>query len=325
MLTALVALYCSQDSGVTSLAVGHMRVGTSELVSASRSSQFAGVLSRERLIAVCVAFVFLGSFLFLALRWFEHAVTFHPVRYDDHTGWKQPTGAQDVWLKSTDGVRLHGWLFEAREQPAFVTIIYFHGNGGNISNVGWVGERLSSRGFDVLLLDYRGYGRSEGDVDGETGLYADADAGYEYVTKTRGIHPSNVVLYGQSLGTAVAVDLASRQESAAVILESGFSSASDLAATVLPFLPRRLHFLAKNRFESTRKLASVRCPILIAHGDPDLTIPTEHGRLLFAAANEPKKLLLFPGAEHNVFGSLGDGYLDQVADFVRTAVKRDRH
>jgi fermentation-respiration switch protein FrsA (DUF1100 family) len=303
----------------------HMKAGTSEFKSASRSSRFAGFLSSERLISACVAFVFLALFLFLALRWFEHAVTFHPLRYNDGAGWKQPTGAQDVWLKTTDGVRLHGWLFEAREQPAFATIIHFHGNGGNISNVGWVGERLSSRGFDVLLLDYRGYGRSEGNVDGETGLYADADAGYEYVMKARGVPPSSVVLYGQSLGTAVAVDLASRQEAAALILESGFSSSSDLASTVLPVLPRRLHFLAKNRFESKRKLSSVKCPVLVVHGDPDLTIPTEHGRMLFTAANEPKKLLIYHGAGHNVFGSLGDEYLDRVTGFLRTAIKPQRH
>jgi uncharacterized protein len=302
-----------------------MRENALELESASKSRRFARFLSRERLIAGAVAFVFLGLFLFLALRWFEHTVTFHPLRYDDRTGWKQPTGAQDVWLKTSDGVRLHGWLFEAKNRPALATVLHFHGNGGNISSVGWVGERLSSRGFDVLLLDYRGYGRSEGDVDGETGLYADADAGYEYVTKTRGVSSSKVVLYGQSLGTAVAVDLASREESGALVLESGFSSASELASSVLPVLPRRLHFLAKNRFDSARKLSSVRCPILIAHGDPDLTIPTEHGRLLFTAANEPKELLIFPGAGHNVFGSLGDGYLDRVADFLHTAIEPDAH
>jgi len=286
-----------------------------------RSTPFSRFLSRERLIARFVALVLLGLSLFLALRWFEHAATFHPLRYSDSSEWKQPTGAQDVWLNTTDGVRLHGWLFETKVRPALAIIIYFHGNGGNISNIGWVGEGLSSRGFDVFLVDYRGYGRSGGTSDGETGLYVDADAAYEYVTKIRGVHPSRVVLYGQSLGTAVAVDLASRRESAALILESGFSSASELASTVLPILPRRLHFLAKNRFESALKLTSVRCPVLIAHGDPDLIIPTEHARLLFAAANEPKKLLIFPGAGHNVFGSLGDGYLDQVVDFLRTAIK----
>ena len=298
-----------------------MSVDTSELKSTTGRRRFAAIPSRERLIAGCVALLFLGVFLFVSLRWFEHSVTFHPLRYDDRVGWKQPTNAQDVWFKTTDGLRLHGWLFEATEQPALATIIYFHGNGGNISNNGWVGENLSSRGLEVLLVDYRGYGRSEGDVDGEEGLYADADAAYEYITVARGVRPSRVVLYGQSLGTAVAVDLASRRESAALILESGFSSASDLAATVLPILPRRLHFLAKNRFESSQKLAGVRCPVLITHGDPDLTIPTEHARLLFAAANEPKKLLIFSGAGHNVFGSLGEGYLNQVADFLRTAIK----
>lgn len=302
-----------------------MTVSTRSPTNISGRGGFARLVTRERVIAGCVALVFLGLLLFFALRWFEHSVTFHPQRYDDRAGWKQPEGAQDVWLKTTDGVRLHGWQFEANEQPAFATIIFFHGNGGNIGSVGWVGERLASRGFDVLLLDYRGYGRSEGDVDGETGLYADADAAYEYVTKTRGVRPSSVVLYGQSLGTAVAVDLASRRQSAALILESGFSSASDLASTVLPILPRRLHFLAKNRFESALKLSTVRCPVLITHGDPDLIIPTEHGRLLFAAANEPKQLLIFPGAGHNVFGSRGDGYLNQLSDFLRIAIKPDHY
>jgi fermentation-respiration switch protein FrsA (DUF1100 family) len=297
-----------------------MSVVPPELKKTSGSSKFAGLLTRERLIAVCVASVFLGFLLFVALRWFEHSVTFHPLRYD-RTSWQQPTGAQDVWLKTADGVRLHGWLFETKERPSRATVIFFHGNGGNISNLGWVGESLSGRGFDVLLMDYRGYGRSEGEVDSEEGLYADADAGYEYVTKTRGVLSGSVVLYGQSLGTAVAVDLASRNETAALILESGLSSASDLAATVLPILPRRLHFLARNRFDSKSKLSKVKCPVLISHGDPDLTIPTEHALILFAAANEPKKLLIFPGAGHNVFGSLGDGYIDQVADFLRSATK----
>ena len=248
-------------------------------------------------------------------------MSFQPVRYDAQQGWKQPAEAADVWLTTSDGLKLHGWFFATKKAPAVATIIFFHGNGGNISNVGWVGQLLSSRGFNVLLIDYRGYGRSEGEVAGEQGLYADADAGYLYVTQTRGVAPESVVLYGQSLGTAVAADLASRRQCAALILESGFSSASDLAANVLPLLPRRLHFLTRNRFESAGKLAGVNCPVLITHGDPDDTIPTEHGRRLFAAANEPKKLLIFPGAGHNVFGSQGNEYLDVIADFVIQAVK----
>jgi uncharacterized protein len=298
-----------------------MRNNPPDSESSVRSRRFSPILTRERLIASFVAVAFVVLTLFLALRWFEHAVSFHPVRYDAKQGWKQPTEATDVWLTTSDGLKLHGWFFATDKAPAIATIIFFHGNGGNISNVGWVGQRLSSRGFNVLLLDYRGYGRSEGDVDGEQGLYADADAGYQYVTQTLGVAPESVVLYGQSLGTAVAADLASRRQCAAIILESGFSSASDLAATVLPLLPRRLHFLSRNRFESARKLARVNCPVLITHGDPDDTIPAEHGQRLFAAANEPKKLLVFPGAGHNVFGSQGSGYLDMIADFVLQAAK----
>lgn len=280
-------------------------------------------MSRERLVSGGVALIFLGLVFFFGLRWFEHAVAFHPVRYTSDN-WTSPAGAQDVFITSGDDLRLHGWFFETKKRPAVATIIFFHGNGGNISNVGWVGERLSSRGFDVLLLDYRGYGRSDGQVTSEGDLYADAEAGYLYVTSTRGVSPENVVLYGQSLGTAPVTDLASRKKCAAIILESGFSSASDLASNVLPWFPRRLHFLTRNRFDSARKLSQVECPVLITHGDPDETIPTEHGQRLFDAANEPKKLLIFPGAGHNVFGSQGDRYLDLITDFIQDSTRPDK-
>ena len=301
-----------------------MRLNLTSSETSLRSRRFSAILTRERLIAGSVAVAFLALALFLGLRWFEHAVSFHPVQYDARKGWTQPSEASDVWFTTTDGLRLHGWFFKSRSEPAIASIIFFHGNGGNISNVGWVGERLSSKGFNVLLMDYRGYGRSEGNADGEQGLYADAEAGYQYVTKTLGVRPEGVVLFGQSLGTAVAADLASRKQCGAVILESGFSSASDLATTVLPLLPRWLHFLTRNRFESARKLSQVNCPVLITHGDPDGTIPTEHGHRLFAAANEPKKLLIFPGAGHNVFGSQGNRYLDLVSDFIQKSLETSR-
>ena len=108
-----------------------------------RNWRVSGMLTRERLIAGSVAIAFLGLTLFIGLRWFEHAVTFHPVQYDARQGWTQPPEASDVWLTTADGLRLHGWFFETRDLPAIATIIFFHGNGGNISNVGWVGESLS--------------------------------------------------------------------------------------------------------------------------------------------------------------------------------------
>lgn len=279
-------------------------------------------MSRERIISFAVSLIAFGLLLLVGVRWLEQAVSFHPIRYDGGPGWKLPNRARDVWLTTADNVRIHGWLFET-EKPPVATMIYFHGNGGNISNVGWVGERLSGRGFEVLLVDYRGYGRSEGYASDESGLYADGDAAYDYVTRVRETDAKRVVLYGQSLGTVVAADLAARRECGAVILESGFSSASELASAVFPWLPSPLHFLAKNRFESARKLSGVGCPVLITHGDPDNTIPVDQGRLLFAAAKEPKKLLIFPGAGHNVFGSQGNAYLNAIVDFMSTALKTD--
>jgi fermentation-respiration switch protein FrsA (DUF1100 family) len=258
---------------------------------------------------------------FFSLRRFEAAVTFHPERYPAGPSWALPANAEDVWMKTADGVRLHGWFIKAGAQQADATVIYFHGNGGNLCYVGWIGERLAAHGFDVLLFDYRGYGRSEGEVSDEQALNRDADAAYDYVVTGRGTSPDRVAFYGQSLGTAAAVDLASRRACGALVLESGFCSASDLAAVILPWLPRWAHRLARNRFESARKLTAIHCPVFITHGEPDDVIPTEQGRKLFAAANEPKRLLIVPGADHNVAGIGGPGYIATVAAFIADQMK----
>lgn len=281
------------------------------------------LITRETAWALLVALLFMGGFLFFGLRWIETSITFHPVRYHPGETWTLPKGGEDVWFTTPDGVRLHGWFVQSNSKPAAATVIFFHGNGGNINNLGWLGEDLAARGFDVLLFDYRGYGQSEGSVTGEQGIYSDAEAAYDYVLKERGVSPERLVLYGQSLGTTAVAEVASRRACGAIILESGLSSASDMAASIFPWLPRRLHGLGRNRFESARKLSGVRCPVLVTHGDPDPTIPTEQGRKLYAAANEPKKLLILPGAGHGVSSFGGDRYLDTMAEFIREAVESE--
>lgn len=276
--------------------------------------------SRESLIGAVVAMAIGCAAFVYGLRWLESAMTFHPVRLTADQRVSPPNGAEEVWFSANDGTRLHGWYFAGRQQPQ-TTIIYFHGNGGNISNVGWLGESLARRGFGVLLFDYRGYGLSGGSALDEEDLYLDGEAAWDFVVTEKKAAPETVVLYGQSLGTAIAADTASRKKAGALILESGFSSASSLAETALPWLPRFLHRLGRNRFESARKLGSVRIPVLVSHGDPDDVIPTNEGRALFAAANEPKQLLIVPGAGHNVFGSAGTAYLDQVDEFIRCATE----
>ena len=278
------------------------------------------ILTRERLIGVTVA-VLLGCLAFVfGLRWLESMMTFQPDRMTEKEKSLVPEGGESVWFNSADGTRLHGWFFESQSGPETATVIFFHGNGGNIGNVGWVGQRFVKRGFDVLVFDYRGYGASDGVAANESDLYADGDAAVAFVRNVKGARPEQIVLYGQSLGTAIVADVASRGVFGAVVLESGFSSASSVAASALPWLPRFLHFLGKNRFESARKLTSVKTPILITHGDPDHTIPTAESQMLFASANDPKKLLIFRGAGHNVFGSLGEQYLIQVEQFIRESL-----
>ena len=281
-------------------------------------------VTKERLIGVVVAVV-LGCAAFVyGLRWLEALMTFHPDRMTENEKKLVPEGAESVWFNSADGTRLHGWFFDSQSGPEIATLLFFHGNGGNIGNVSWVGQRFAKRGFDVLLFDYRGYGASDGVASAESDLYADGDAAVAFVVNQKHARPERVVLYGHSLGTAIVSDVASRGNFGAVVLESGFSSASSVAAAALPWLPRFLHFLGKNRFESARKLSSVTAPILIVHGDPDGTIPTAESRLLFASANEPKKLLIVPGAGHVVFGAAGDQYLNQVEQFIREVMTKVR-
>ncbi|HYV13050.1 MAG TPA: alpha/beta fold hydrolase [Pyrinomonadaceae bacterium] len=278
------------------------------------------LLTRERLIGIAVALVLGCAGFVYGLRWLESLMTFRPARMTAQESRSPAEGAEVVWFNSADGTRLNGWFFESQSKPATATIIFCHGNGGNISSVGWMGQRFAKHGFNVLLFDYRGYGASDGVAADESGLYADGDAAVAFVVNNKGVRPEQIILYGHSLGTTVVADVASRGNYGAVVLESGLSSASSVAGTALPWLPAWLHFLGRNRFESARKLANVKSPILIAHGDPDGTIPTDEGRRLFASANEPKKLLIVPGAGHVVFGTAGEPYLSQVEQFMRDAM-----
>ncbi|MDX2033696.1 MAG: alpha/beta hydrolase [Blastocatellia bacterium] len=272
-----------------------------------------------------VSFVLTLAFLFLLaiylLRELERRVTYHPVKVPALQVMPAPKTAVDVWFKS-QGHRLHGWRFRSEAQPPTGTILYFHGNGGNIANVGWVGEKLGGLGYDVLVFDYQGYGHSEGKMRDERDVYANGEAAWRFLVEEGGVDPARIVFYGQSLGTAAAIDLATRKPCAAMILESGLSSSSSVASFMLPWLPSWLHRFAKSQFDSARKLPSVHCPVFISHGDPDSVLPTDEARKLFAAANEPKELLLVPGVDHNVFGNAGDAYFQRLAAFIQRAMSK---
>ncbi len=267
---------------------------------------------------------YIGTFSLLALllavvfglRLLEHALTYHPLPFTNDAAWRLPLNAEDVWFISADGTRLHGWFVSTKQTPARATVLHCHGNGGNLSSVSWFAEVLAERGFNTMIWDYRGYGRSSGQITDEWGLYADGTAAYEWLTRERGVKPEHLIIYGQSLGSTVAVNLATRKPAAALVIESGLSSASAMASSSLPWLPRWLHSIGKNRFESARKLSAINLPVFIAHGTADEVVPFAQSQTNFAAAHEPKELMLIEGGTHNLFGQHHAALLGRLSVFL---------
>lgn len=234
----------------------------------------------------------LAAALYGLLAWGASKSLYFPMRYpagDWEAG--RRLGAEDVWLGASDGVKLHAWWVPAPE--ASLATLHLHGNGGNLTHRTGSAATIRAAGSSVLLLDYRGYGRSDGKPS-EAGLYRDADAAYEWLL-ARGFPAERVVIHGESLGTAVAVELASRRPCAGVVLEAPFTSASAVAARVLPLLGG----LLVRGFDSKRRIAQVRAPVFIVHGDRDEVIAYELGQELFAAAREPKRFWTIAGGTHN--------------------------
>ncbi len=201
---------------------------------------------------------------------------------------------EDLNFRAADGTRLHGWLVPGGGE---IALLWFHGNAGNIGDrVELLGELHRELGLAIFILGYRGYGESKGKPS-EAGLYLDAEAALGALTERLGVPAEQVALLGQSLGTAVAVELANRHRPAGVILESPFTSVRDMARRHYPWLP--VWSLLRTRFDSLSKIANVRAPVLIIHGEDDMIVPVEMGERVFAAAREPKRLLTIPGAGHN--------------------------
>jgi len=229
---------------------------------------------------------------YLALSYIANRMVYFPTKYPDGP-WDAQTllRAKDVWLDTADGVRIHAWWIP-RDGASLVTL-HLHGNGGNLTHRYTRFQEMLAAGSAVLALDYRGYGKSHGRPT-ERGLYRDADAAYDYLAKA-GFRPDQMIIHGESLGTAVAVDLAARRPCASVVLEAPFTSAKDVARTVLPVIGPSLIW----GFDSRAKIGRIHAPVFFIHGDRDEVIPLRLGQALFAAAPQPKSFWLVPGAGHN--------------------------
>ena len=251
-------------------------------------------------IATAVA-VFATMILLMAL--FERSLIFFPTRYPDGL-WDTATAArgsgcviEDHYFSTDDGLRLLGWWCRRLDAPANEPVLlFFHGNAGNLSDRADLLIELATRtGAGVFVVGYRGYGRSEGRPR-ESGLYLDARAAWKYLTEEREVESDRVVIFGKSLGGAVAIDLAMEAPAAGLIVESSFTSIPDMAGAHYPFVPK---FLVRTQMNSVIKIPHISIPKLFIHSRQDRVVPYRLGRELYEAAAEPKSFYEVRGAGHN--------------------------
>ena len=222
--------------------------------------------------------------------------------------------ATPVSFPTADGLTLNGWFITPTATPDF-TVLVFNGNAGNRAFRAPLAHALVRANLAVLLFDYRGFGGNPG-APTEEGLRHDARAARDYVIGRAGVHRDRLVYFGESLGTAVAVDLAVAHPPAAVILRSPFTSMTDVGRHHYPILP--VGWLLRDRFDTINRIARVRAPVMVIGGDADSIVPIAYTRRVFEAARDPKRLLVIEGADHND-GSLLNGrdMIDSVLQFLR--------
>lgn len=234
--------------------------------------------------------------LLIVMRILEHRMIFfpnYPSRLDGD--WHpRKLDPEEVWLTASDGTKLHAWWISS--PAARFTFLAFHGNASNIANRSPTYEFLHDTPGNILALEYRGYGHSEGKPS-EAGLYIDADAAYQYLVSTKRLDPKSIVSFGQSLGTAVASDLAAHHKVGGLILEAPVPSASRAAGKIFWFLPG-LSLLVGSQFDTISKLRQVTAPILVVQCTHDPVLPFQFGQEVYNAAPSPKRFLRIDGECH---------------------------
>lgn len=257
--------------------------------------------------------------------WFEDGMIYYPTRYPDgfwdtdELSRRSGFVVEDCYFNASDGVKLHAWFCRPRTAigAELPVMLWFHGNAGNLSHRGDLMLAYAGLEAEVLLVDYRGYGRCEGKPS-EDGLYLDGRAAWRFLTGERGIAPERIVIFGESLGGAVAVNLASQVEPSGLMLVSTFTSVPDMAARHFPFIPR---FLVRTKMDSESLISKIECPKLIMHGNRDEVVPFKLGKQLFEAAAEPKRWVEIPGAHHNDLWMVGGKRVfDEMREFLHACV-----
>ena len=265
-------------------------------------------------LLVIVLLTYVGVCMVVA--WLQARLIYFPTREYPQTPADIGLEFEDLTLQTRDGERIAAWYVAAPEKHG--SIIFCHGNAGNISDRLHVLRQLHHLGYNALIFDYRGYGRSTGS-SGEAGTYLDAEAAWDYLVNTRGEAPGRIVLFGRSLGGAVAIELARRHPPAGLVVECTFTSLVDVARVHYPLLPVSL--ILVHRYESVGKVPEITCPKLFIHGRDDELIPFAQGQALYEAAAFPKQFMETPGGHNEAGFDYSDEHLKRVQAFLADALR----
>jgi fermentation-respiration switch protein FrsA (DUF1100 family) len=258
-----------------------------------------------------IVFIIIVFLLLVAyVRYIESHAIFFPMKEMELNPRYIGLAFEDVYLNSEDNIRLNGWFIPA--ENARRTILFLHGNAGNLSHRLEKITILNKLGVNIFIIDYRGYGRSQGKPD-EAGIYLDARAAYDYLLKERKVAPEQIILYGESLGNAVVIDLAAEKKVGGVIIESGFSRGRDVVKSVYWFVP---NFFFSNAFDSLSKIKKVSGPKLFIHSRNDEIVPLRLAQKLYAAADGPKEFVEIIGSHNTAYMDSKDEYTSGLASFI---------
>jgi fermentation-respiration switch protein FrsA (DUF1100 family) len=247
--------------------------------------------------------------LWAFLRWFERLNLYFPDRRITRTPADADLPFEELRAKTQDGVTIRGWLIPAGDDAP--VLIVCHGNAGNISNRVGRAAAFRSAGLSTLLFDYRGYGESDGRPS-ERGMQLDAQAAYDWLA-AKGVPPSRIIAFGESLGGSVALELALSRPTAGAATESSPTSTVERGQELFPWLPVR--WIAKYRYDALARIAVLKRPVFVAHSPTDEIIPFRHGERLFAAAHEPKTFYRLSGGHNDALEASGDPYLQALSAF----------
>ncbi len=247
------------------------------------------------------------------LKYYEKKGIYFPSKRIDLTPNAIGLEFEDVYFLSADGTELNGWYVPA-EEDSQLTVLFCHGNAGNISHRIELIDMFHKLGLNVFIFDYRGYGRSQGSP-GEEGLHSDAYAAYKFLLDNQNIDEGSIVVYGKSLGANLSIELCSKVRPAALISESAFTSALDMGKKLFPFLP--LKWLITVKYDALSKIESITVPKLIIHSEDDEIIPFQHGRRLFEAAPEPKEFYPMRGGHNDAVFLSQEDFAARIGKFLR--------